>query len=299
MTQQKATGNYTLVAIDRVEPNPDQPRKHFDVAALETLAASISENGLLQPITVTHRGGGRYQIIAGERRWRAAQIAGLTEIAAIVRGRMAEADVYRLSVLENVARADMNIIEEARAYAQLRDSGSTVAEIARSLGVDEKMISQRLSLLNLRDDYRDLAASGQLPRVRAYNISRLSHNGQAAVMQKLVAGEIDTEKQVKLLCDAIRGREQQPTLVEPTDADTRYQAGRMQRKLAQASWEKIEALGPAMAAFLELDPTDLADALGSDLDLYQDRIDSLTKTASAMRHKLEQAQALRDAQATF
>ena len=117
--------------IASIQPLPGNPRKHFDEAALEELAASIASRGVIQPIIVRPRGKGRYQLVAGERRWRAAQKARLHQIPAIVR-ELSEREVMALALIENLQREDLNPVEEARAYQRLADDeGMTQAEIAR------------------------------------------------------------------------------------------------------------------------------------------------------------------------
>lgn len=120
-----------MLPVSQIEPHPDQPRRRFDEAALDELAASIAQRGVIQPIVVRALDNGRYQIVAGERRWRAAQKAQLHEIPALVR-ELSERDVMALALIENLQREDLNPIEEARAYNRLAESESlTQAEIAR------------------------------------------------------------------------------------------------------------------------------------------------------------------------
>src|SRR5690606_4160489 len=106
------------IAVAAIEPHPEQPRRRFDEAALEELAASIAKRGVIQPVIVRPLAGGRYQLVAGERRWRAAQKAQLHEIPALVR-ELEERDVTALALIENIQREDLNPVEEARAYKRL------------------------------------------------------------------------------------------------------------------------------------------------------------------------------------
>lgn len=134
--------------ISDVEPDPDQPRRDFKPEQLEALANSIREHGVLQPIVVT-KNGKKYQIVAGERRWRAAQIAGLSEIPAIVRTLDAQ-NRLEISLIENVQREDLNAIETATAYAKLKSQFNlTTAEVAQRVGKSESTIINTMRLLTL------------------------------------------------------------------------------------------------------------------------------------------------------
>ncbi len=134
--------------LERITPNPQQPREHFDQAALEGLVASIKSSGLLQPITV-RRVGGEYQIVAGERRWRAAGMAGLETIPAIVRG-VADEDMLQIALLENIQREDLDPVEKARAYKRLSDEFRlSQEEIAKKVGQKRSTIANYLRLLEL------------------------------------------------------------------------------------------------------------------------------------------------------
>jgi len=147
--------------IEAIERNPGQPRKRFDDVRLEELAASIRELGVVEPILV-RRQGQRYRIVAGERRWRAAQRAGLKEIPAIVR-EASDALAFQIALVENVQRADLNAIEEAEAYQALVDEhGLTQEAVAEKVGKERSTIANALRLLRLPDEVRDAVREGQL-----------------------------------------------------------------------------------------------------------------------------------------
>lgn len=142
--------------ITQIEPNPNQPRKTFDQEKLETLSKSISEHGLLQPIAVKKNENGFYTIVAGERRWRAAKLAGLKEIAAVVYD-FDDKAVAELSLIENLQREDLNPIEEAAGYHRLAEEfGMTQEEISKSVGKSRSAITNTLRLLNLSEPIRRL-----------------------------------------------------------------------------------------------------------------------------------------------
>ena len=148
--------------ISRVEPRAGQPRTTFDEPALQELAGSIAEHGLLQPITVRALAGGYYQIIAGERRWRAARLAGLTEVPV----RILDADdrtAQELALVENLQREDLNPLEEARGYRALMDEyGLTQEEVSRSVGKSRPAVANALRLLHLPETIAAMVETGQL-----------------------------------------------------------------------------------------------------------------------------------------
>jgi len=151
-----------MLAIADIEPHPTQPRRHFDEAALEELAASIAQRGVIQPVIVRPLGKGRYQLVAGERRWRAAQRAQLHEIPALIR-ELGEREVMALALIENLQREDLNPIEEARAYQRLaEDEGLTQAEIARMVDKSRSHVANLQRLLALPEAVMELVEVGSL-----------------------------------------------------------------------------------------------------------------------------------------
>lgn len=150
------------ISIELVEPNPSQPRRRFDEEALDALAASLAENGVLQPILVRPRDGGRYELVAGERRWRAAQRAGLAVLPAIVE-RRDDASSLEAAIVENMAREDLNPVEEARAVAALvEELGLTREEVGRRVGRSRVAVSNLLRLLDLPAEVLTLLESGRI-----------------------------------------------------------------------------------------------------------------------------------------
>jgi ParB family chromosome partitioning protein len=150
------------IATSAIEPLPGQPRRRFDEDALEELAASIAQRGVIQPVIVRPLAGGRYQLVAGERRWRAAQKARLHEIPAIVRD-LDEREVMALALIENIQREDLNPVEEARAYSALAErEGMTQAEIARLVDKSRSHVANLQRLLNLPDEVLNLVEDGEL-----------------------------------------------------------------------------------------------------------------------------------------
>ena len=177
---------YKLLPLHRVEPNPDQPRQDFDEEELAALAESIRVHGVLQPLTVRETGGGYYQIIAGERRWRASRMAGLTDVPAIV----IEADdrkAKELALIENLQRQDLNSVEEALGYQSLMNEfGLTQEEAAQRVGKSRPAVANALRLLTLDEKVLDMLRAGALTAGHAKAILMLkSEKKQLEAAQKI------------------------------------------------------------------------------------------------------------------
>ncbi len=150
------------IPVELIAPNPHQPRRDFDEASLVALADSLRERGVLQPVLLRPVAGGTYELIAGERRWRAAQLAGFETVPALVRAHD-DADSLELALIENMAREDLNPVEEARACALLVDElGLTREDVGRRVGRSRVAVSNLLRLLDLPDEVLDLLAAGHL-----------------------------------------------------------------------------------------------------------------------------------------
>ena len=158
------------IPLELIAPNPRQPRREFDEAALLALAESLRERGVLQPVLLRPVPGGTYELIAGERRWRAAQIAGFERVPAVVRAHD-DAASLELALIENMAREDLNPVEEARACALLvEELGLTREDVGRRVGRSRVAVSNLLRILDLPDDVLDLLTDGHAqrgPRARA------------------------------------------------------------------------------------------------------------------------------------
>ena len=172
--------------ITKVEPRQDQPREHFDEERLQDLAASISRHGLIQPVIVRRLDSGDYQIIAGERRWRAARLAGLTEIPV----RVLHADdqsVAELALVENLQREDLNPMEEARGYQKLmQDYALTQEEAAAGVGKSRSAVANALRLLNLSAPVSDMVENGVLSAGHARTLLAL----EDPALQKRAAEQV-------------------------------------------------------------------------------------------------------------
>ncbi|WP_225207100.1 ParB/RepB/Spo0J family partition protein [Novosphingobium huizhouense] len=167
------TTGVALLPVAQIEPHPDQPRRHFDEEALEDLARSIAARGVIQPVIVRPLGANRYQLVAGERRWRASQRARVHEIPAIVR-QLDERDVTALALIENLQREDLNPVEEARAYQRLSENeGLTQQEIATFVDKSRSHVANLMRLLALPDEVLELVERDQLSMGHAKALAAL------------------------------------------------------------------------------------------------------------------------------
>lgn len=164
-----------LVDIDRIRPNPSQPRQHFDERSLETLAASITAAGLMQPIVVRVDTGGGFQLVVGERRWRAARKAGLTRIPAVVREIDDQASA-EWALIENIQREDLNPLERAEGFLRLiEEFGLTHQQVGERVGLDRSTITNLLRLLELDEQCRDAVRAGRLGQAQARELLAISN----------------------------------------------------------------------------------------------------------------------------
>lgn len=187
--------------VDLVRPNPDQPRSRFDQEALDSLAISIGASGIVQPLLVRALGGGSYEIIAGERRWRAAKMAGLERVPVVVRDSN-EAERLEAALIENMVREDLNPVEEAKACAALVDDlGLTKEELGRRVGKSRPAVSNLIRLLELPDEALELIKSGQLSEGHGRAILQVNGNdARRRLARDAAAGEWsvrDTEKRAR------------------------------------------------------------------------------------------------------
>ncbi|MFC4253839.1 ParB/RepB/Spo0J family partition protein [Altererythrobacter xixiisoli] len=177
-----------------IEPHPEQPRRHFDEEALNELAASIASRGVIQPVIVRPIAGGRYQLVAGERRWRAAQKARLHEIPALIR-ELAERDVMALALIENIQREDLNPVEEARAYQRLAEfEEMTQAEIARLVEKSRSHVANLQRLLSLPAVVLDHVEQGRLDMGHARALighEQAEELAERAITQKLTVRDVE------------------------------------------------------------------------------------------------------------
>ena len=191
---------YRLLPLHRVEPNPDQPRQDFDQEELEALAESIRQHGILQPLTVRETGQGYYQIIAGERRWRAARMANVSDVPVIV----VEADdrkAMELALIENLQRQDLNTVEEALGYQSLMNEfGLTQEEAAARVGKSRPAVANSLRLLGLCPEVMELLKAGTISAGHARAVLTLKTDKQQIEAAKKITALSLSVRQAETLC---------------------------------------------------------------------------------------------------
>jgi ParB family chromosome partitioning protein len=229
-----ASGGLRIVAIEDVHPSAGQPRKLFDDARLDELAASIRAQGIIQPLVVRLREGGGYELIAGERRWRAAQRAGLHEVPAVVRD-VAEKRAFEMALVENLQREDLNPIEEAQGFERLiSEFGYTQEALATRVGKDRSTVANALRLLRLPDGVRSLVTEGRLAMGHARALLGLdSALAIERLARRVVARELSV-RQVEALVKRERdgqGDDKAPAAPKSPSASARDLQERLSRAL--------------------------------------------------------------------
>jgi ParB family chromosome partitioning protein len=198
--------NVASIPIEKIDRDPAQPREEFEAESLGRLAESLKTRGQLQPIRVRWDGGaGRYVIVCGERRWRAARMAGLATVSAvIVEGPLSADELLAVQMVENALREDLNAIEQAKAYKTLIDKhGWTVRQAAAELGVNHTAVVRSVALLELPDDIQDKIKSGILTPTTAYEIAKVEDNSERkklahrAVDEKMTGAEVRAVREGK------------------------------------------------------------------------------------------------------
>ena len=205
------------VPVERVQPNPDQPRRHFDPVAMEELAASIREHGIIQPLIVRAAGDDMFEIVAGERRWRAAQMAQLHDVPVLVRD-YGEEQVLQIAIIENIQRADLNPVDEAAGYRQLMDRfGHTQEQLATALGKSRSHIANSLRLLSLPDEVLGFLVDGKLSAGHARTL--VGHEDAAVLARKIIKGRLSV-RQAEQLARSDKPARQSASAAPVKDADT-------------------------------------------------------------------------------
>lgn len=211
---QEKSGVKTLKIRD-IEPNPEQPRKYFEKEKLEALAGSIKEHGLIQPIVVKPQSNGMYRIVAGERRWRAAKLAGLTEVPC-VEGDYTEKQVMELALVENLQREDLNPIEEAEGYRKLMDTfGLTQEDVAERVGRSRSAVANALRLNGLSAKIKNMVIAGDITQGHARTLLSIEkESDRVALAEKIVAEGLNV-RQVEKLAAKVNAEKVMPPIVVP------------------------------------------------------------------------------------
>ncbi len=218
------------IPVEQIQPNPRQPRRAFDQDRLNELAASIRSSGVVQPILVRPAAGGRFEIVAGERRWRAAQIAGQNAIPAVVQD-VPNDRLLEVALIENIQREDLNPIETAHAFEQLsRDLALTHEQIAQKTGKDRATITNFLRLLKLASEVQTMLAEGKLSMGHAKALAAFGLPEQRALALRIVAQGLSVRAVEKIAKDAHEPANAKPAS-PPVDPNTRAAIEEMQRAL--------------------------------------------------------------------
>ncbi len=209
-----------MVPIEHVSRNPKNPRRTFDESELQDLASSIRQHGIVQPVVVRPRGTNQFEIIAGERRWRAAQLAGLVEIPVIVRD-VDDRTALEIAIVENVQRSDLNPLEEALGYDQLiAEHGYTQNDLGEIIGKSRSHVANSLRLLKLPEPVRDMLAAGSLSAGHARAL--ITTSDPASLARTIIAKGMSVRDAEKLAQNDIKAQSE-PSIVskaEQKDSDT-------------------------------------------------------------------------------
>ena len=283
----------TDLPIEQVRPNPDQPRKHFDQAKLQELAASIREQGLIQPIQVRPVGSG-YVIVAGERRYRAHVMNQAETIRCLVEA-TDERDADEQSIVENLQRVDISPLEEAHAYRRMMDRyGYDEEQLATRLGIKQPWrIRDRVNLLSLKPEYQHLLSAQQITPSQAYEISRLQPHGQDVLFRSIRTGKLDEYGTLRAATTALLEQEQQISIWSDEDVPTEKERAAMRN--FESRVERMAALLRAgivdneIVATVKVNPWDA----GKTADLLKAMRCDLRRIELALREAAIRQEALR------
>ena len=254
--QEPANEGVREVPVAEVFPDPDQPRRHFDDDALDELAASIAARGILQPIVVRPTGGGGYRIVAGERRWRAAQRAHLHQIPVIIR-EYDDNTTLEVALLENIQRADLNAIEEGMAYARLiTQFNHTQEALGKIVHKSRSHVANLIRLLDLPESVRSALAAGQLSMGHARAL--LSAPDPATLAAEVIAKGLSVRETERLVKRGIRA----PSAKSATQPATDHDIAMLERQLGDLLGLKVAishkgGSGSVMLAYATLDQLDM------------------------------------------
>ena len=232
--QAEEQSGVTRLKIRDIEPNPDQPRKTFDKAALEALASSIKEHGVIQPILVKPAKGGIYIIIAGERRWRAAKLAGLKEIPCII-GEYTEKEIMEVALIENLQREDLNPIEESEGYKKLMDTFAlTQEEVSQRVGKSRSAVANALRLNQLSDTVKKMVVDGKISAGHARAILSLEKESDRLILAEKIEKDGLSVRQAEAAAAVIaknRGTKKSKTVDKNLEAYFKNLADTLSHKL--------------------------------------------------------------------
>ncbi len=228
----EATSALRDLPISDLKPNRFQPRTHFDGKGIADLAESIQAQGILQPLVVTADGQGKFSIIAGERRWRAAQAAGLTQVPVLVREVAGDQELLELALVENIQRADLDVIEEAEAYEQLAEKfGLSQEAIGKRVGKSRPSVANALRLLRLPPAIRDMLRDGRLTAGQARPLLALGNTTHQLELAERAIAEGLTARELEKLATEPRTAPKAKKELPEADVHTRVAMEKLTRSL--------------------------------------------------------------------
>ena len=229
------------VPIEFLHANPNNPRKHFADSDLEDLTRSIRDKGLLQPLVVRQRGSGEFEIVAGERRWRAAQRAGVHEVPVLIR-ELSDGEALEIALIENIQRADLNALEEARAYQQLMDQFSyTQQQLADSVGKSRSHVANTMRLLSLPESVRRHIEDGALTAGHARAL--VATESPQALAEKIIQLGMTVREAEGLSRSEAEAKGRPPAIKAQKDTDTLA----LERQLSEVLGLKVEVVNKGRA----------------------------------------------------
>lgn len=287
------------INVDKIRRNESQPREFFDQDKLQELADSIKRFGLMQAVEVrcltVGPGPKFYELIAGERRWRAHKLAGLTAIRAEVVGEeMDELEAFKRSVSENINREDMTPIEEGRAFRRILDEeeDATPATVAAEFGKSTQFVNLRLALLNLTDEVQQHVNSGAIGTQAAVQIAALTPGNQSAVMRKWAKGAFAGDNELVHFAYALRQQQDQTIalIVEDVSPEEREERQRDRAK-TRSNLDAVERIRALLEDLAKADPMKLALALEGEVGARLEQLDRVADAVQKARFNLRQAKA--------
>ena len=238
--------NYTdeaavsTLAVSEIEPNRGQPRKQFDPAALADLADSIRQHGVLQPLVVRPMPDGSYQLVAGERRWRAARMAGLSQVPVVIK-ELSDSETMALALIENLQREDLNAIEEAMGYRDLMENfGLTQEQVSAKVGKSRPVVTNALRLLGLPEEVRGLLSEGKLSAGHARALLSL---GEEELIRQAAADTVKKGLSVRQVEALAKRQKQQKAAPKPQNAWDQSFFAEVELALSQCLARKVKVEG--------------------------------------------------------
>ncbi|GHE11461.1 hypothetical protein GCM10010339_71420 [Streptomyces alanosinicus] len=284
-----------VLKMSQIHRNPRQPREYFNQDALNELANSIDNYGLMQAIEVRPDNDlGGYEIVSGERRFRAHQILGRTKIRANIISEKNEIQRFKRSMSENVTREDMTPFEEARGYQRILDEeeGATIESVAADFGKTTTYVKLRLTLLELREEVAKHVEAGEIGTQAAVQIAALSHANQGAVLAKFARGEFTSDNEIVHFAYAMKQQQEQAVLmiVEEMTEEQRRERASAQKK-TRSTLDKIEQIRELLDDIARTEPVKLAENLETQVGARLEQLDRVAESLTKARFQLKQAKA--------